>query len=343
MLRVKLSRLSNISAFQHDAGYWLITFRRAFGMLLLSLSAIAAWDGFSSSGYARGAAAYLDRPAHAHGAALGKAVTAWYRDLAGTQYNPALLDAAESVQLVGSYTFLTDDRRFIAAEATIPVGQYIVAGILFRNMTVGGIEQRDEYGFLDGHFDDRENALGLAVAGRMPLDISIGIRARYLGQEFEGIDKGRAYGMGFDAGALWRPHSMISVGVSGLNIGSYLWWKTGHRDVVLPQARVGVAGSFLEQSLNVGFDVARAIKQPLEVSGGVEYILFHIVSARVGINTSVDLEDRHSRDPDISGGIGVRYNFFGCDYAITIPTEHTREMMSHTISLLLRFKPPQVL
>jgi hypothetical protein len=269
-------------------------------------------------------------------------VAAWYQDIAGGQFNPAILDAVESVQIEGSYVFLSDERRFITAQTVIPVGQYLVGGFLFRNITVGQIELRDNDGYLGGHFDARENALDFCVAGRIPWNISLGAKVRYLGQRFKGIDNGRAYGVGFDAGALWRPNNMISVGLSGLNIGSYLWWKTGRRDPVLSQARAGACATLLENSLLIELDIAKTVKQPLEIAGGVQYSFIEILFVRAGVNTSVNFENRHSRDPDLSGGIGVRYSFFGCDYGITVPTEYTSEMMSHAVSLLLRFKPPKV-
>jgi len=305
-----------------------------------------AWDDFASSGYSRGAAAYLDRPAHAHGAGLGKAATAWKEGLAGLQFNPAILDAAESFHLTGSYEFLKDERRLIGVEACLPVGEYAVAAASFRAAGVDNIEQRDDYGYLEGHFDDRENAVDIAVAGRFLWNISGGIRARYLNQFYKGlagIDDGRAHGMGFDAGATWQPDSHVCVGVSGLNIGSYLWWATGWRDIVLPQARAGVAGLFFDQSLIAELDVVKTLRQPIDVMLGIQYTLFDIVSVRGGAGTSVDIKDRHSREPDFSVGAGVRYSFFGCDYSLTIPTDNAQELLSHKISLILRFDPRRLL
>ena len=159
----------------------------------------------------------------------------------------------------------------------------------------------------------------MAVAGRLKHAISIGIRARYLNQSYSGLsgtDGANAHGMGFDAGALWRPDSHVCIGVSGLNIGSYLWWGTEHRDIVLPQARLGIAGIFLKRSLTVEADVVKPLKQPFDVAMGLQYTFLGIISARAGAATSVDIESRHSRNPSISLGMGVQYSFFGCDYSI---------------------------
>jgi len=318
----------------------------ALAVCLLTGSSLLAWDGFSSTGYSYGAAAYLDRPAHAHSAALGNAVTAWSEGLAGLQYNPAILDAAESVHLVGSYAFLKDDRRFIAFQTAVPIGEYAVAGASFRTIGVEDIEQRDAFGYLEGHFDDRENAVDISVAGRFLWDISAGIRARYLNQFYKGlkgVDEGSAHGMGFDVGATWQPDSHVCVGVSGMNVGSYMWWATGWRDIVLPQARLGVAGLFLDRTLITELDVSRTLRQPLDVSLGIQYTLFDIISVRSGAATSIDIKERHSRDPDISLGLGVRYSFFGCDYSLVIPTDNAQELVFHKLSLVLRFDIAKIL
>ena len=108
-------------------------------LFLLFAARVYAWEGFSSTGYSYGAAAYLDRPVHAHSAALGKAVTAWTGDLAGLQFNPAILDAAKGVHIVGSYEFLKDDRRFLGVETAFPIGGYVVVGASFRNFGVDGL------------------------------------------------------------------------------------------------------------------------------------------------------------------------------------------------------------
>ncbi len=323
-----------------------IALRAALLLSLLATARVFGWDGFSSTGYSYGAAAYLDRAAHAQSAALGKAVSAWCEGLAGVQYNPALLDAARGVQMVGSYEFLKDDRRLIAVEGAFPAGQYAVVGASFRTFGVDGIEQRDEYGYLDGSFDDRENAVQMSVAGRFAYNISGGARVRYLNQLYKGlkgISDGQAHGMGFDIGAVWQPESHVCVGVSGLNVGSYLWWATGQRDIVLPQARLGVCGLFLGRTLIAELDAARTLRQPLEVSLGAQYTLFGIISARAGASTSVDIKNRHTRDPDISLGAGVRYSFFGCDYSLVIPTDNAQEMIFHKLSLVLRFSPSGLL
>jgi hypothetical protein len=304
----------------------------------------AQYSGFSSPGYAYGGAAYLSLPLQAYAAGLAQSVTAWREGGgAGIQYNPALLDAVQSLSVTGSYSFIKDERSLKGADAAIPIGEWLVAAASFANAGVDNIEQRDDFGnFInaaDPYFGYRENAVALAAAGRLRWNIAVGARVRYLNEFFKdlkGIDNTYANGMGFDAGATWEPDSHVCVGVSGLNIGSYLWWATGHRDIVLPQARAGVAGLFFHRSLIAEIDVAKTLRQPVDISGGIQYTILKIISVRGGIATSVDIKERHSRYPDYSVGAGVRYSFFGCDYALILPSSDISDMISHRISLVLR-------
>jgi hypothetical protein len=295
---------------------------------------------FSDAGYARGAAAYLDRPSHASAAALGKSVTAWTTHLAGLQYNPAILTATESFHLVGSYVFLTDDRTFISANSTFSFRKYLVFDVGCRRLSVGNIEQRDKYGYYEGLFGDYEYAVEIACAGRAPKNISWGGRARYLHQQFKGlkgISTGYGNGIGFDIGLSWHPVRRITLGVSGLNLGAFMWWGTGRRDMVVPQGRLGVAGLFFHERYIAEIDIVKALWQPPEVSFGMQYTLFDILSIRAGCTTSIDIYDRHYRQPDISFGVGIRYQIIGCDYAIIVPFDHTRDMISHLVSLVMWF------
>jgi hypothetical protein len=312
-------------------------------LLLACLSAgvMAESDNFYSSGYAEGAAGYLAIPVHAHSAALGRAVTAWTGDFAGVQYNPAILDFANELNIKASYTILSDERKHMGMDGVCPIGTYLVAGAEVVIAGIDDIERRDAYGVVNEtnrYFDYGEQSVALAAAGRLPYEISVGMRARYLNERFTEETDGHGRGMGFDAGAVWQPDSRVCIGVSGLNMLSWLWWETGTRNMVLPEARLGVAGIFLNKSLTAEIDFAKTLRQPIDVSCGLQYTILQIISVRAGLQTSVHVKRRDARYPDISAGLGIRYAFFGADYSINIPTDDPSALISHKFSLLLRFR-----
>jgi hypothetical protein len=305
--------------------------------LLICILAVAAlsfgqYADFASSGYSAGAAEYLKRPVSAQSAALAGAVVAWREDMAGLQFNPAILDAtpAGSYVLHGTYTLMTLDRKHLGADAATTIGNYLAAGLSFTNYGVGNIEGRDSLGFQTDTFDYSENNIALSAAGRIVGNIAVGGTFRYL---YEKLYTGRANGIGFDLGATYEPLPILCVGMSIQNLLSRLWWNTGHDDPVLASARLGVAGLFLDKSLITEIDVLKTVQQPVQISLGVQYSLFKIFSARGGISTDMDYVHYHMRYPDYSFGLGIRYSIFGFDYACIIPDSDLG--ISHKISLAL--------
>ena len=304
---------------------------------LFAISSFGQYADFASTGYSAGAAEYLKRPVSAQSAALAGAVVAWREDLAGVQFNPAILDAtpAGSYVLHGTYSIMTLDRKHLGADAATTIGNYLAAGISFSSYGVGNIEGRDSLGTQTDTFDYSENSVALSAAGRIIGNIAVGGTFRYL---YEKLSTGRANGIGFDLGTTYEPLPMLCVGMSVQNLQSKLWWNTGHNDPVLTCARLGVAGLFLDKSLITEIDVLKTVQQPVQISLGMQYTLFKIVSARGGISTDTDIMKYHSRYPDYSFGLGVRYSAFGFDYACIIPDSDLG--ISHKVSLILSLMNP---
>jgi hypothetical protein len=303
--------------------------------LLLASSLFGQYADFASTGYSAGAAEYLKRPVSAQSAALAGAVVAWREDLAGRQFNPAILDATPSGSYIvgGTYTLMTLDRKHLGADAAATIGNYLATGLSFTNYGVGNIEGRDSLGNQTDTFDYSENCLVLSTAARIIGNIAIGGTFRYL---YEKLSTGRANGIGFDLGATYEPFPMLCIGLSAQNIMSKLWWNTGHDDPVLPCIRLGVSGIFLKKSLQAEIDVIKTFEQPEEIAFGIQYTFLEMFSLRGGISTDVDASAMHSKYPDYSFGLGVHYSVFGFGYACIIPDSDLG--LSHKISLAVAFK-----
>ncbi len=306
-------------------------------LLFLTITALQAGESdFASSGYARGAAEYLKLPRHAHSAALAGATAAWQEEFAGIQYNPAILDAVvDIVPVIATYSFMTWDRKHQGVDAAMPLGDFVISGLSLMKYGVGDIEGRDSLGNPTEDFDYSANTVALSVAGRLQWPVSLGITARYIHEQMAGE---QGHGCGFDIGATYWPIEQLCIGISGRNIGSYLWWTTDHRDQVLPTAQLGIAGRFLDTTLIAELDVAKTLRQPIDVSLGLQYKLFGILSIRAGMATSLDIAERDYRDFDFSVGLGMRYSWFGVDYAM--PINSARLGLTHKISVIGKFPSP---
>ncbi len=306
-------------------------------LTLLTTSALYA-DGsdFASSNYSYGAAEYLKLPRHAHSAGLANAVVAWQEEFAGLQYNPAILDAVvDIVPVVATYSFMTWDRKHVGLDAAMPIGDFAISGLSLMKYGVGNIEGRDSLGNFTEDFDYSANAVALSIAGRLQWPVSVGITARYIHEQMAGE---QANGMGFDAGITYSPFTQFCIGLSGQNVGSYLWWTTGHRDIVLPTAQLGLAGRFLDTTLIAELDVAKTMRQPIDVSLGLQYKIIGMIMIRGGIATSLDLRGRDYRKFDFSVGLGMRYSWFGVDYAM--PINSSGLGLTHKISVIGKFPSP---
>jgi len=306
-------------------------------LFLLAFSSFGQYADFVSTGYSAGAAEYLERPVSAQSAALAGAVVAWRENLAGVQFNPAIVDATPAGYNVinGTYSLMTLDRKHMGVNSAGTVGSYLAYGISFINYGVGNIDGRDSLGNETGAFNYNEDCLALSVAGRIVGNVAVGGTIRYLNENYStGLSGGN--GIGFDLGATYEPLPILCVGLSAQNLLSKLWWNTGHVDPVLMGLRLGVAGLFLEKSLTTEIDVLKTVQQPIQISLGVQYTLLKIVSARGGISTDTDILKYHSRYPDYSFGIGIRYSVFGFDYACIIPDSDLGINHKVTLSIGIR-------
>lgn len=292
---------------------------------------------FASYGYANGAAEYLKIPRHALSAGLANAVTAWQEELAGVQYNPAILDMVknENIPIIVTNSFMSLDRKQFGLDAALGIGDFIVTGISFTTFGVDNIEGRDSLGNLNGSFNYGTNTVAVSIAGRIKWQISWGVRIRYI---HENLADEKAHGLGFDFGAVYSPLEQLTIGISGQNILSHIWWSTGHDDPILPTARLGLASRFLDSTLMFELDIAKSLKQPIDISLGAQYKFLKYLFFRTGISSSIYVKKKTYRNFDFSCGLGVRYKRYGLDYAL--PISSSQLGLTHKISII--FKLPSL-
>jgi hypothetical protein len=301
----------------------------AISAVPLSLSGDWLDNRFSSSGYATGGGEYLKLPIHARTAGLATATVAWRDHLSGLQYNPAILDAVDSMTVIGTTSFMTLDRSHYGFDIASGIGEFLVAGLSFSQFGIGKIEGRDDFGGITESFDAGFNALSAIIAGRLVIPLSFGVRGRYL---FESIENEHSNGMGFDAGATWQPLDQLCIGASAQNIGSYIWWSTNTRDKVLTTGRFGVCAILFDNTVRLEIDGIKTLTQPEEAAFGAEYTFAGILSARGGIRTSVNRNYHAIMRPEYSFGAGMRYEFMGFDYALVVPPSELG--LIHKISII---------
>ncbi len=154
-----------------------------------------------------------------------------------------------------------------------------------------------KYGF--ELYREVEFSIGYGVNVTEGIDAGIGLRHYSL--SIQGY--GSAATFGVDAGLLVRLTDELHWGTSALNLNAPTIGRARER---LPQI-LGTGFSYrpVEEAI-LAVDLSKDLRYPLEMRFGVEYTPVSPVQLRVGSGTEPST---------VSAGIGLRYQFFGLDYA----------------------------
>ncbi len=307
-------------------------------VLLFSYGITPAFSqDFASRSYAEFGAEYLKLPRHAGTASLANASAAWEENLLGLQYNPGLIGYNSQHHVNLSYTFLTLDRLHYSLEYVSPKYYGQNFGVSITSFGVKDIEERDDTGQLNGHFDDTEIAADFLAGGQLKGWFSYGIALRYIHQQLGEFNESGAKGFGMDIGVHYKPMEKIGIGASLQNLGSYLWWETGREDQVVPIFRLGVNGNIVDSVLKAEIDIVKPYSQPIESNIGVEGKILRVIAVRVGIVNALtyDADGAVYMDPEFFLGVGLSHKFFGFEYAAMKPGSELG--MGHKFSLQVNF------
>lgn len=306
--------------------------------LLLTLL-LLAWNlqAFSDRGYGEYGAEYLKLTRHAYMGGLGHSGGAWTQDLAGLQFNPAILSSSKSHYLLVSNTQLSLERQQQGlAYYSKPKGNYTL-GVEVGRFGIDGFEERDDNGLLMGSFDDREMFAELLFAQRIPGLFDYGVRLRYLNQRIGDWGDGRADGVGFDLGLLYEVNPDIHVGFSAISLGSKLYWWTDRADWIVPQFRVAYHQNLFKKLLQYEIDILKPWNQPYEGSLALQTEILKVLFLRAGTVSAINFLEDDISTLDLEGffGVGVRTNYLGIDYAYAKPWSPFGA--SHKISLIISY------
>lgn len=167
-----------------------------------------------------------------------------------------------------------------------------------------------------------DNALYLSWSRPLSEELSIGANFKMVYRQLMDYS---AWGLGLDAGLLWKPTGALSLGMNLQDItGTHLFWNNGHSEVVNPTAKLGAAFTVplrkFSSVLTVGLDgdfrfegreysaqYSRG-EVSLDTRAGMELLIRDTVGIRLG-----------SSEGNMTAGIGLKIGLFGkpvsLDYA----------------------------
>lgn len=298
---------------------------------------------------------FLSIGAGARSLSMGGAYTALAADASGGYWNPSAL-----TMLSGADIMLMHEERFAGllnydlAAAAMPYGENTAIGVTFLRLGIDGIpDSRNALIDLNGNseLDPGERldysrityvtaadwALYASYAHRSSDEISYGLSIKLIRRS---VAEFTATGIGFDAGALYRPVPSLFLGATLQDVTTTLLaWSTGRTELIAPTLRIGGAYEVELGSFRVTPSVECAVRAegrgsvaavsvgPLSVDpyGGMEVAYMGILSLRGGMN-----EVGHA-----TLGAGVRIKRLHIDYAYAGFGGTSDLDPSHRISLRL--------
>jgi hypothetical protein len=301
--------------------FYFLAFLSAAGLLVSQATA-------QTTNYA---AEFMTKGVGAEALAMGGAFTAAADDATAAYYNPAGLALVDNLQFSTMHAIENDLQSYDfynVAFHTESAGSYALS---YMNLGVGGIDITDSNGNVQGQTTYSDQA-GLFSGGwKIGKQFAFGATAKFL---WTSAYTASAFGIGMDAGILYKPIKELTFGLVGRDItgGTNVIWAntpTSPTQVLQPSLTAGISYkqelgkrqtrgtaavpvSTIEVNLDV--DTLYAGEALNNYHVGVEYWYKQFVAVRGGFETKGLQFDNDSFTPSV--GIGVWAYLFEVDYAL---------------------------
>lgn len=296
---------------------------------------------------------------------MGGTFVALSQDVTAGYWNPAALTEIKYPQIAGMYAqMFANIVNYNYGAVAIPVRAHSSVALSFIRMSVDdipdtrgalldygedGIAGTGDFGEGNGKIDDKERldadkviyfnsaeyAAYLSYGHQKNQDFSYGGNVKII---HKGIGENSAWGMGFDLACLWRPVSMINIGLNLQDITTTLLvWDTGRQEAITPTSKIGIAyfweatkiaGQIIPAlDMDVRFENRRYSAQynlgpvSFDLHLGIEYRLKQLIGLRLGWDTG-----------RFAAGLGLKLPRLNVDYAFL---SHEDLGQTHRISLIL--------
>jgi len=179
-------------------------------LLIQGILACLIWTPDVLSQQRRGGqpGAFLRLGVGARAMSMGGAFTALANDPSASYWNAAGLGALKYTEFMGTYAFLSMDRRYNYASFAFPIRYFGTIGVSWINLNVGELEGRDLSGRVTGTFSNSENAYVVSLGIPLLSSIYLGLSAKYLTHSLELYT---STGFGVDAGILIKVTEFLTI------------------------------------------------------------------------------------------------------------------------------------
>jgi len=277
-------------------------------MLLLLLFGLSV-SSFPQSGGSNGLA-FLKIGSGARNLSLGDNGVVFANDVSALFYNPAQLQGTSPEIIFTHNSWIQDAATELLGIKfslfNLPIG------IGINSTSIKGIEVRTKPGEAETTFNSHYFFASVSTAFSFFDDISTGITVKYL---YEDIFYDMAEGIGFDLGVHYKtPFKNLFVSAVIKNIGTM---NQLQKDATKLPSEISVGPGYLfdlpeyNLTLQAGGEFQKFLAQnDVHINIGLETIYNKMFAVRIGYQTNY-------LSKNISGGLGIYWNQFTFDYAMT--------------------------
>lgn len=239
-------------------------------------------------------------------AGMGNTFVAVADDVSAVFWNPAGLMQMRKSEISSMYTSWLADVSIANVSGAFPLGRKARWGFSLSYVNIGQMEETTvaEPAGTGRYFTPNDYMLTFSYSQKVFSPLLAGFSISAIN---ETIDKSSVAGWTMDAGLLYRtPVKSLTAGLAIKNMGSL-----GEENILPTSGRVGLAYRPLGKFLTFACDLDIPTDNVGSVHAGIEYFPIEILALRVGGSTLSE----DNAGGNMGGGIGLRWNDFGIDYA----------------------------
>jgi hypothetical protein len=294
-------------------------------ILIVALSLTTAQIAVASAGTS--SASFLKMGAGARAAAMGESFVSVADDATATYWNPAGLAQVQDIQVSAMQNTHFVDTQYQHLAAVKPLEKFTL-GLSLARMDYGSIDSYSAGDVRDGNFNASSLGVGLSAGMKMGETLAVGSTVRFIQ---ESIESESATGFAADLGLQYTP-SRITFAGAVQNIGTSM--KMVQESAALPlTVRLGASTKILEEKLLLSAGLSKPNDASAALQMGVEFNMNSLLTLRGGYKLVSGASDLGGL-VGVTGGLGVKFNRFNVDYAVT-PFGDLG--LSHRVSLMVRF------
>lgn len=235
--------------------------------------------------------------AGARSMAMGSAFTALANDASAPYFNPAGLAFLDEHQLMVMHAPLFIDTNYNYVASANPLGdRWGTLALSDALLLSKGFQVRDRSNNLvsdNGSLNN--NAIFGSYARKVTQRISVGGNAKFIQQKISGFSDST---LGLDAGLLFKPAPVISLGLMLGNINAPSIKLDREEDVYRPITRIGAASEIFRGRLTLTADITKVSQQSNQFAAGAELAVNRFFSIRTGYNAN--------RSYTLGAGVGLK-------------------------------------